>query len=100
MTSPAITAYQNKECFMSWGVEHEQKRKDILELMEVSERIMRANPNHINEVQKSASGCWMEQIYGMQRHDFCDLAPDCPIRQELEWQSYLKKNNIVIEKKS
>ncbi|NHQ59827.1 hypothetical protein G9409_04365 [Chlorobium sp. BLA1] len=84
---------------MSWGVENEQKRKDIKELLDVSERIMRANPNHVNEVAKSDSGCWMEQIYGMQRHDFCDLAPDCPIRREQEWQNYLKENNIVIEKK-
>ena len=85
---------------MSWGVEHEGRRKGIQELMRVSEKIMRANPNHINEVAKSNSGCWMEQIYGMQRHDFCDLSADCPIREEQEWQAYLKKNNIVIEKKS
>ena len=85
---------------MSWGVEHQQKRKDILELMDISARIMKANPNHVNEVPKSTSGCWMEQIYGIQRHDFCDLSADCPIREEQEWQAYLKKNNIVIEKKS
>ncbi|NTV06917.1 MAG: hypothetical protein HGA59_10535 [Chlorobiaceae bacterium] len=85
---------------MSWGVEHQQKRKDILELMDLSARIMKANPNHVNEVPKSASGCWMEQIYGIQRCDFCDLSGDCPIREEQEWQEYLTKNNIVIEKNS
>jgi len=85
---------------MSWGVESQQRRKDILELMQISEKIMKANPNHVNEVQKSASGCWMEQIYGIQRCDFCDLSLDCPIMEEQEWQEYLTKNNIVIDKNS
>ncbi|NTW82064.1 MAG: hypothetical protein HGB36_01670 [Chlorobiaceae bacterium] len=85
---------------MSWGVEDEQRRKGVLELMEISEKIMRENPNHVNEVKKSSSGCWMEQMYGMTRCDFCDLSVDCPIREELLWQEYLKANNIVIEKNS
>jgi hypothetical protein len=85
---------------MSWGVEHEQRRKDILELMDISARIMKANPNHVNEVAKSTTGCWMEQVYGIQRCDFCDLSPDCPILEEQEWQEYLTKNNIIIEKNS
>jgi hypothetical protein len=85
---------------MSWGVENEQRRKDILELMSVSEKIMKANPNHVNEVSKSTNGCWMDQIYGMQRCDFCDLSPDCPIREEQVWQNYLTENNIIVEKKS
>ena len=85
---------------MSWGVEDEKRWKGVLELMEISSKLMKANPNHVNEVSKSTSGCWMEQIYGMQRCDFCDLSPDCPIREEQEWQDYLTKNNIVIEKKS
>ena len=84
---------------MSWGVENQQRRKDILELMDISARIMQENPNHVNEVHKSNTGCWMEQMYGMLRCDFCDLSPDCPIREEQEWQEYLTKNNIVIEKK-
>ncbi len=84
---------------MSWGVEHQGRREGIKELMAISEKIMRANPNHVNEVPKSTSGCWMEQMYGMVRCDFCDLAVDCPIMEEQAWQEYLKQNNIVIEKK-
>ena len=85
---------------MSWGIEDQQRRKDILALMDISEKIMRENPNHVNDVAKSSSGCWMEQMYGMQRCDFCDLSVDCPIREEQIWQEYLTKNNIVIEKNS
>ena len=85
---------------MSWGVEHGQRRKDILELMDISEKIIRANPNHVNEVSKSTIGCWMEQVYSIQRCDFCDLSADCPILEEEIWQAYLTKNNIVIEKNS
>ncbi|MEI6846727.1 MAG: hypothetical protein WCK32_01620 [Chlorobiaceae bacterium] len=83
---------------MSWGIENEQRRKDILELMKISEGIMKANPNHVNEVPKSTNGCWMDQMYGMQRCDFCDLSPDCPIREEQAWQDYLAQNNIIVEK--
>jgi len=83
---------------MSWGVEHQQKRKDILELMDIATRIMKENPNHVNEVPKSPNDCWMEQIYGIQRCDFCDLSADCPTRKEQVWQEYLTQNNIVIEK--
>ncbi|MEI6638163.1 MAG: hypothetical protein FDX02_07625 [Chlorobium sp.] len=83
---------------MSWGVEHQQKRQDIQELMEIASRIMKANPNHVNEVDKSKNDCWMEQMYLIQRCDFCDLSPGCPTREEKEWQEYLTKNNIVIEK--
>jgi len=85
---------------MSWGVEDEARRKGVRELMDLSEKIMRENPNHVNEVKKSSSGCWMEQMYGMQRCDFCDLSSDCPIREESEWQAYLEANNIVVEKAS
>ncbi|NTV93736.1 MAG: hypothetical protein HGA72_10915, partial [Chlorobiaceae bacterium] len=81
-------------------VEDEKRRKGVLELMELSSRIVKENPNHVNEVAKSTSGCWMEQMYGMQRCDFCDLSPDCPVREESEWQEYLKVNNIIIEKNS
>jgi hypothetical protein len=84
---------------MSWGVGSEQKRKDIRELMDIASKIIQENPNHVNEVAKSKNDCWMEQVYLIQRCDFCDLSPDCPTREELEWQDYLKKNNIVIEKK-
>ena len=83
---------------MSWGVEHQQKRKDILELMYIATRIMKENPNHVNEVAKSPNDCWMEQIYGIQRCDFCDLSADCPTRKEQVWQEYLTNNNIIIEK--
>ncbi len=83
---------------MSWGVEDEQRRRDILELMDISARIVKENPNYVNEVKKSTNGCWMEQMYGMQRCDFCDLSADCPVREENEWQDYLKANNIVVVK--
>ena len=83
---------------MSWGIGSEQKRKDIKELMDIASRIMQENPNQVNEVTKSNNDCWMEQMYLMQRCDFCDLSPDCPTREEQEWQDYLQKNNIVIEK--
>ena len=46
---------------MSWGVENQKRREGVMELMEISSRIMKNNPNHVNEVQKSATGCWMEQ---------------------------------------
>ncbi|MGB0130477.1 hypothetical protein [Chlorobium sp.] len=83
---------------MSWGVEDEQRRRDILELMDISARIVKENPNYVNEVKKSTNGCWMEQMYAMMRCDFCDLSPDCPVREENEWQEYLRTNNIVIGK--
>ena len=38
----------------------------------------------------------MEQMYGMMRCDFCDLSADCPVREEDEWQEYLRTNNIII----
>jgi hypothetical protein len=34
------------------------------------------------------------------RCDICDLNNQCPVREEKEWQEYLKENNIVVEKKS
>ena len=85
---------------MSWGVEDPQKRKDIKELMEIASNIMHENFNHVNEVEKSPNNCWMEQMYRIQRCDFCDLAPDCPTREEKEWQEYLTKNNIIVVKDS
>ncbi|NTV03138.1 MAG: hypothetical protein HGB04_10245 [Chlorobiaceae bacterium] len=85
---------------MSWGIEDEQRRKDVLALMELGVKLNMANPNHINEVKKSNNGCWMDQIYGMMRCDICDLNDQCPVREEQEWQEYLKKNNLVVEKKS
>uniref|UniRef100_Q3ATN5 Uncharacterized protein n=1 Tax=Chlorobium chlorochromatii (strain CaD3) TaxID=340177 RepID=Q3ATN5_CHLCH len=85
---------------MSWGVEDPQKRKDIRELMDIASKIVQENPNHVNEVKKSHNNCWMEQIYLIQRCDFCDLAPDCPTREEKEWQEYIKANNIMVIKDS
>ena len=55
---------------MSWGVENQRRREGVMELMEISARIMKNNPNHVNEVHKSTTGCWMEQMYGMLRCDF------------------------------
>lgn len=82
---------------MSWGVGDPKKRKDILELMEIGIRKNMENPNYVNEVKKSANGCWMDQMYGLQRCDICDLTDNCPQREENEWQAWLKENNIVIE---
>ena len=97
---PVYFSIKNRNTVMSWGVENQKRREGVMELMEISSRIMKKNPNHVNEVQKSTTGCWMEQMYGMQRCGFCDLSLDCPIREEQEWQEYLTKNNIVIEKNS
>ncbi|HWQ26816.1 MAG TPA: hypothetical protein VN367_08555 [Chlorobaculum sp.] len=83
---------------MSWGIENEKKRKDILDLMDIGVRKTMANPNYVNEVAKSTNGCWMDQIYGLMRCDICDLNNQCPVREEKEWQEYLKENNIVVEK--
>jgi hypothetical protein len=85
---------------MSWGIENQKKRKDILDLMDIGVRKTTANHNYVNEVAKSTNGCWMDQIYGLQRCDICDLTANCPVREEMEWQAYLKENNIVVEKKS
>jgi hypothetical protein len=84
---------------MSWGIEDSKKRKDILDLMDIGVRKTMANPNYVNEVPKSTNGCWMDQIYGLMRCDICDLSNQCPVREEEEWQAWLKKNNMVVEKK-
>jgi hypothetical protein len=85
---------------MSWGMEDPKKRKDILHLMDISVQKVTANPNYVNEVAKSTNGCWMEQMYELQRCDICDLTDHCPVREENEWQAFLKENNITIEKNS
>ncbi|NTV82403.1 hypothetical protein FGF66_11870 [Chlorobaculum thiosulfatiphilum] len=84
---------------MSWGIEHSKKRKDILDLMDIGVRKTMANPNYVNEVKKSTNGCWMDQIYGLMRCDICDLSNQCPVREEEEWQAWLKENNMMVEKK-
>lgn len=85
---------------VSWGMEDPKKRKDILELMELSTQKMMENPNHVNEVKKSSDGCWMMQIYGLQRCDICDLDVNCPVKMEKLWQEYCEEHNIIVEKNS
>lgn len=84
---------------MSWGIGNPKKRKDILDLMDIGVQKITADPDYLNKVPKSPNGCWMEQVYGIQRCDICDLASDCPVKKEEEWQEWLQKNNIEIEKK-
>ncbi len=83
---------------MSWGMEDPKKREDILYLMELSTKKMMENPNYVNEVKKSSNGCWMDQMYGLQRCDICDLDDNCPGKLEKLWQEYCEANNIIIEK--
>ncbi len=85
---------------MSWGMEDPKKREDILYLMELSTKKMMENPNYVNEVKKSSNGCWMDQMYGIQRCDICDLDNNCPGKLEKLWQEYCEANNIIIEKNS
>ena len=87
----------NRSTTMSWGIESQKKREDILYLMELSTQKMMENPNHVNEVKKSENGCWMDQMYGMQRCDICDLDQNCPGKLEKLWQDYCEANNIIVD---
>lgn len=87
----AVGHYTYEPDYLSQVIEDEKKNHHLKELMEISERIIRENPNFIDEVKKSENGCWMEQLYGTQKCKICDFVDDCPIKLESDWREFLKE---------
>ncbi len=81
--------YVEEERIMSAMIENEKKHGYLRDLIETGDRIIEENPNFVDEVQKSETGCWMDQMYGKHHCAICDFIDDCPIKLEADWQEYL-----------
>lgn len=81
-------------------IEEEKKHHYLKELIEISDRIIEENPNHVDEVKKSETGCWMEQLYTIRKCQVCDFVDDCPIKLENDWQDFLKEQAALRQAQS
>jgi hypothetical protein len=81
--------YSYDDNYLTKLLEDEKKEQHLRQLVEISDKIMDENPNFVDEVKKSETGCWMDQVYGTHVCKICDFLDDCPIHLEEEWQSYL-----------
>jgi hypothetical protein len=90
--------YSYDESYLTKLIEEERKHRYLKELTEISERILAENPNFIDEVPKSETGCWMEQLYSKSHCQICDFIDDCPIKLEEDWKAFLieeaKQNSL------
>ncbi|ACF13952.1 hypothetical protein Ctha_1493 [Chloroherpeton thalassium ATCC 35110] len=85
-----IGHYWYERDYLARMIEEEKKHQYLKEIIEEGERRMAENPNFIDEVEKSESGCWMEQVYGKQQCKICDFVDDCPIKLQMDWYEFLK----------
>lgn len=84
-----IGHYSYEPGYWAKVIEEEKKHQYLKELIEISDRIIEENPNFVDEVKKSETGCWMEQLYGTQKCPICDFVDDCPIKLERDWREFL-----------
>lgn len=82
--------YAYEENYLTQLIEEEKKHGYMKNLVEISDKIIEENPNFINEVKKSETGCWMEQVYSKRYCAICDFIDDCPIKLEEDFQAYLQ----------
>jgi hypothetical protein len=82
--------YAYDENYLTQLIEEEKKHGYMKNLIEISDKIIEENPNFIDEVKKSETGCWMEQVYGTRYCNICDFVDDCPIKLEADFQAYLQ----------
>ncbi|MCS6988429.1 MAG: hypothetical protein NZM06_02820 [Chloroherpetonaceae bacterium] len=82
--------YSYDENYLTQLIEEEKKHGYMKSLIEISDKIIEENPNFINEVKKSETGCWMDQVYGTHYCAICDFVDDCPIKLEADFQAYLQ----------
>jgi len=85
-----IGHYWYDKDYLTHMIEEEKKHHYLKEIIEEGERRMAENPNYIDEVEKSESGCWMEQVYGKQQCQICDFVDDCPIKLQMDWYAFLE----------
>jgi hypothetical protein len=81
--------YAYDENYLTQLIEEEKKHHYMKNLIEISDKIIEENPNFVDEVQKSETGCWMEQVYGARECKICDFIDDCPVKLETDFQNYL-----------
>jgi len=74
-------------------IEEEKKHGYLKDLIEIGDRLIEENPNYVDEVRKSETGCWMEQMYNRRYCRICDFVDDCPIHLEEEWQAFLAQQS-------
>ncbi|NTV45586.1 MAG: hypothetical protein HGB11_03480 [Chlorobiales bacterium] len=91
MFKGVVGHYSYENSYLTQLIEEEKKHQHLKELMEISDRIIQENPNFIDEVKKSETGCWMDQLYGTRKCPICDFVDDCPIKLENDWQEFLKE---------
>jgi hypothetical protein len=81
--------YSYDESYLTKLIEDEKKEQNMKTLIEISDKLIEQNPNYIDEVKKSETGCWMDQMYGTHKCTICDFVDDCPTKLEYDWQAYL-----------
>lgn len=82
--------YAYEDNYLTKLIEEEKKHGYMKHLIEVSDKIIEENPHFIDEVKKSETGCWMDQVYGTHYCAICDFVDDCPIKLEEDFQAYLQ----------
>ncbi|NTW48857.1 MAG: hypothetical protein HGB19_03830 [Chlorobiales bacterium] len=92
--------YSYENSYLTQLIEEEKKHQYLKELIEISDRIIEKNPNFIDEVKKSETGCWMDQLYGTHKCPICDFIDDCPIKLESDWQDFLKEQAALRQAQS
>ncbi len=82
--------YTYEANYLAQLIEEEKKHGYMKSLIEISDKIIEENPDFIDEVQKSETGCWMDQVYGTHYCAICDFVDDCPTKLEEDFQAYLQ----------
>lgn len=83
--------YSYTESGMAKVIEEEHKHKYMNNLIDISDQIIAANPNFIDEVKKSETGCWMDQVYGTHTCAICDFIDDCPIKLQEDFEAFRRE---------
>jgi hypothetical protein len=76
--------YAYDKSYITQMIAEEEKTHAMSELIDRSDRIIARNPNFIDQVKKSDTGCWMEQVYGTHKCNICDFTEDCPAKIKFE----------------
>ncbi|MFN3392997.1 MAG: hypothetical protein ACK41G_05610 [Candidatus Thermochlorobacter sp.] len=84
-----LNRYSEEHNEMIKMIEEEKQHGYLKDLIETGDRLIEENPNYVDEVQKSETGCWMEQMYQRRYCRICDFTDDCPIHLEEQWQAFL-----------
>ncbi len=84
-----LNRYSEEHNEMIKMIEEEKQHGYLKDLIETGDRLIEENPNYVDEVKKSETGCWMEQMYQRRYCRICDFVDDCPIHLEEQWQIFL-----------